>query len=120
PCTICTHPEHAEIDRQIVAGTPYRFISSRFGIKVAALSRHKCDHLAPLLAGAAGRAAHLAAAEAHGDAILARQAGQRAAETGRALDLLAPLRQCVERLALLFDACDRWLRDPANLDRYEV
>lgn len=44
-CTICGHPERAEIDRSLVEGAAYRYIASRFDTSTAALQRHKADHL---------------------------------------------------------------------------
>ena len=36
------------------------------------------------------------------------------------MDLLAELAECVKRVHLLSDACDRWLRDPDDPTRYDV
>ena len=51
-CTICTHADRAEIDRTLVASSPYRYIAGRFGTSVTALARHKADHLPAALAKA--------------------------------------------------------------------
>ncbi|SCL75743.1 hypothetical protein L21_1655 [Methanoculleus chikugoensis] len=40
-CTICTHPQRAEIDQAIVSGEKYRSISQRFDVSEAAIGRHK-------------------------------------------------------------------------------
>jgi len=44
-CTICSHPERAEIDRLLVEGTAYRELTKRFGNSRAALSRHRNGHI---------------------------------------------------------------------------
>lgn len=48
-CTLCTHPQRAEIDPELVNGTSLRNIAQRFGTSATALHRHK-KHLAPALA----------------------------------------------------------------------
>src|SRR5687768_16826632 len=62
-----------------------------------ALWRHRDDHLPAALLKA-----HDAAALASADA------------------LMAELRRCLGRVNLLFDACDRWLRDPEHPEQYDV
>ncbi len=44
-CTVCAHPGREAIDRTLVAGEPFRNIAERFSVSVAALHRHKADHL---------------------------------------------------------------------------
>ena len=54
-CTVCAHPQRGEIDRLLVGGTAlYRNIAERFGLSVAALFRHRTDHLPAALVQAAG------------------------------------------------------------------
>jgi hypothetical protein len=55
-CTICQHPERAEIDKALASGESYRGISrTYFGSAKAedALSRHKAEHLPATVAKAA-------------------------------------------------------------------
>ena len=59
--------------------------------------RHKADHIPAILAQARD-----AAEIAHGDSVLDE------------------LRRCAERLHLLFDACDAWLRDADDPQRYDI
>jgi len=40
-CKPCFHPKRDQIDRQIVAGTPYRTIAASTGLSLGSLSRHK-------------------------------------------------------------------------------
>jgi len=96
-CTICTHPECEAINRALLAGEPFRYVSVRFGTSPAALVRHKADHIP----------AHLAKAE-------------EAKEAAQADSLTADLKRIMARINLLFDACDRWLRDPANPEQYDI
>lgn len=48
-CTLCNHPQRADIDRELLAGTPYRNIAERYGTSVAAIARHK-PHIAQSIA----------------------------------------------------------------------
>lgn len=48
-CSICTHDSSAEIDKQLVAGVPYRQIATRYGVTVTSLFRHRGAHLSPAL-----------------------------------------------------------------------
>lgn len=43
-CTICSHPQHAEIDKAIVARTPLRTIADRYKVAKTNLLRHT-EHL---------------------------------------------------------------------------
>lgn len=96
-CTICAHPQRTSIDHALVAGEPYRAIARRFAASPDAVLRHKTTHLPA-------------------DLLKAREGDQ---ET-RALDTMAELRRCLERTNLLFDACDRWLRDADDPSRYDL
>lgn len=51
-CTICTHAQREAINAALVANEPYRNVSVRFGTSVAALQRHKADHMPIALAKA--------------------------------------------------------------------
>jgi len=44
-CSICIHPQRAEIDKALVAGEPLRDIAGRCPVSRSALHRHKQDHL---------------------------------------------------------------------------
>ncbi|MDP9359694.1 MAG: hypothetical protein M3R02_31305 [Chloroflexota bacterium] len=96
-CTVCAHPQRASIDHALVAGEPYRAIARRFAASPDAVLRHKTAHLPA-------------------DLVRAREAE----EETRALDTMAELRRCLERSNLLFDACDRWLRDADDPSRYDL
>jgi hypothetical protein len=96
-CTICVHPERAAIDKALVGGEPFRHIAARFDTSTAALQRHKAEHLPATLVQA-----------------------KAAQETSDAVDVMAELQRCFARVNLLFDACDRWLRDADDPTRYDV
>jgi uncharacterized protein (DUF1501 family) len=49
-CTICNHDSVAEIDRELIAGVPYRDIAERHGVGRMAVSRHREAHLSEALA----------------------------------------------------------------------
>src|SRR5690242_4575984 len=44
-CTICRHEQRQAIDEALIAGTAFRNIAERFGTSLAALHRHKQEHL---------------------------------------------------------------------------
>lgn len=44
-CTVCRHPDRAAIDRELVAGSPFRDIAGRHGLTKSAVARHKAEHL---------------------------------------------------------------------------
>lgn len=97
-CTVCAHPDSESIDRELVAGeSSFRNIAERFSVSVAALHRHKADHVPQSL----------------------RRAQELRDEAGD-IDVMVELERCFERVNLLFDACDRWLRDPADPSRYDI
>lgn len=49
PCTICIHDDRDAIDESLVSGKPFRPIAERFSVSVAALSRHRSDHVSAAL-----------------------------------------------------------------------
>jgi hypothetical protein len=48
------------------------------------------------------------------------KAAKAAAETADGLEVMDELRRCFERVNLLFNACDRWLRDADDPTRYDI
>lgn len=55
-CSVCTHPNRADIDRALVNGSAYRDVAGRFGLSKSAVARHQAEHLpAALVQGAAAR-----------------------------------------------------------------
>ncbi len=118
PCTICTHPEREAIDKALVASESYRNVSVRFGTSVASLQRHKAEHIPVLLATARQRQGEASAA--HGQHLVDQAGEQDAREQAHALDVMEELQRCFNRVNLLFDACDRYLRDPDNPAQYDI
>lgn len=97
-CAICVHKDRAGVERALMDGSlPLRTIAVQFGTNKTTLLRHRDNHLPP--------------------AITSQQ--QAAAEV-RALDVVGEIRRLLCRINLLFDACDRWLRDPENPDQYSI
>jgi hypothetical protein len=75
-----------------------RALVARYGtLGRMSLQRHRKDHLPALLAKA--------------------YEAEQSADADR---LKAELERCFERVNLLFDACDRWLRDPTDPTRYDI
>ncbi|MCD6417829.1 hypothetical protein J7M00_03490 [bacterium] len=105
-CTVCAHPERAEIDQAIVDGVPYRAIACRYGVGREAVRRHAKNHLPRTLVKA-----HEAAEVARADDLLARarEYEARAVELlkkaeeendyGTALRGIREARACLELLA---------------------
>lgn len=105
-CTVCTHPDIDAINREIVAGElSARLIAANRGISSDSVTRHRL---------------HLRLTLPQARAVSAVQAAEVAAEAASALNVTDELRRCFARVNLLFDACDRWLRDPDDPSRYEL
>jgi hypothetical protein len=45
-CTVCNHPNRANIEAAIVAGTPNRDIACQFNVGRMAVQRHAAEHIA--------------------------------------------------------------------------
>ena len=127
PCSICQHPRREGIDKGLVAGGSYRSIAQRFGASPDAVMRHKRDHLPLVLAAAAvpqhpdpGGAKRGAVPQQHAEALVAQQATQEARRQAHAVDVMAEIGRLFHRMNKLFDACDRWLTDPDDPDRYDI
>lgn len=95
-CTVCTNLELVAINTALLNNEPLRDIARQWRVSKDAVARHK-DHIP----------AHLAKAEA-------------AKEMAQADSLTAELKRIAARINLLFDACDRWLRDPENPEQYDI
>jgi hypothetical protein len=96
-CTVCTHAERKAIDAAIVGGASAAKVAALYRVSDDAVTRHKASHLPKNLTKAKG-----------------------ARDIADADDLLRELRADIERVRLLSDACDRWLRDPEDPARYDV
>jgi hypothetical protein len=96
-CTVCTHAQRRAIDQALIQRRPFRDIARQFGLSKDAAVRHHDEHLPALLVRAQG-----------------------AKDAASADTLMLELRQCMERVNLLYDACDRWLRDPDDPTRYDI
>ena len=97
-CTICEHPQVEAINKALVEGMSLSEIVSLFpGITKSALHRHKESHLPTTLSKA-----------------------KEAQQIVQGDTVMTELKQCFERVSLLFDACDRWLRDADDPSRYDL
>jgi hypothetical protein len=86
-CTICHHPDRAEIEKAMVQSEPVRDIAARFGTSASAVQRHKTSHLAAQLAKAYESDLVTPATE------LAREAeAHKARDLGHAIDVAVQLR----------------------------
>ncbi len=57
-CSVCTHPERAEIDRALIAGSgSNRRIAAQYALNESAIRAHKANHLKVRLLKAADREA---------------------------------------------------------------
>lgn len=96
-CTICDSEQREEIEKAIVRSDSFRTIASRFDVSRAALQRHAQSHLPTAIV----------------------KAEEVRAEV-RSIDIMKELQRCLNRVNLVFDACDRWLRDPDDPGRYDI
>jgi hypothetical protein len=53
-CTVCAHPQRAEIDSALVAGGAIRAIARQYSLGRDSIARHQSDHLPAALALAQG------------------------------------------------------------------
>lgn len=86
-CSICRHPERADIDAVLLAGEPFRHIAARTGTSTTALQRHR-SHIPVALADAVTDARRVATVVA-GDTLLDQVAQLR----DEARDLMALARR---------------------------
>jgi hypothetical protein len=96
-CTVCAHPEREAIDLALVNGEPMRAIAGRYDVARTSLQRHQEAHLP--------------------EALLKADESKAVAHS---IDIMGELQECIARVSLLSDACDRWLRDPDDPTRYDV
>ncbi len=114
-CTICGHAEREAIDRALVRGEGLRALAERYGTSHVALFRHKRAHIPAELARVADAGRLAAATALAGEVALAA-----AREEAAGLNVLAELGATFRRVNKLFDACDRWLADPDDPERYDL
>ena len=103
PCTICSDEGRDEIDLALASGEPVRQVASKWLVSRSALARHSESHVRPGVARV--------------QALVREQTIRQAQHD---LDVIAELQRAFDRINLLFDACDRWLRDPEDPTRYDV
>lgn len=101
-CSVCAHEQRDAINQALVSGESApavvaRYSTTRQPFGRMAVWRHRDEHLPALLTKA-----------------------QDAAEVAHADLLMTEIRRCMARVQLLFDACDRWLRDPEHPEQYDV
>ena len=53
-CTVCAHSERHSVDTALLSGATFRNIAAQYGLSLAALFRHRSDHLPAALVQAAG------------------------------------------------------------------
>ena len=64
-CTVCSHPNRAEIDRALVRGESFRNVAKQHSVSTTALFRHRWEHIPKLLTQA-----QAAEETAHADTLL--------------------------------------------------
>jgi len=100
PCSVCGHPERAEIDAALIHGESFRNVSKRWHVSPAAAFRHRGEHLAEQVT----KAAQMAEAEDVRQALDIVQ--QLKAINGASLQVLQSARQSGDGL-LALRAVDR-------------
>jgi hypothetical protein len=112
-CTICQHPQRADIDAALVNGDMFRVLSRRFSCSEDALRRHKAEHVP----------AHLAQAQdaqdvAQADTLLAQvrtlqrraldilDKAENAGDLKAATSAIREARECLALLAKLMGELD--------------
>jgi transposase len=92
---IGTHPQKDAIEKAIIDGISYRKIRQQFGVSETSVCRYIEKYLLPRMSAA-----------------LKRQ------EEREGLSLLQRVEKIIERLQKMYDACDEYLRDPDNSEKY--
>lgn len=96
--TIDKHPRKEEIIKDLVEGKPYREIAAKYGVSTTALTRYRNNHIPKQVAKAEKK--------------------QERQEKKDIAWVQAQISKFLERNWMLSDACDEWLRDPRNPDKY--
>lgn len=96
-CSVCASPDREAIDKALVGGTACREVAALYRVSPDAVERHKAAHLPKMLTET-----------------------RQARDEAHALDVMEELTRCFQRVNLLFDACDRWLRDADDPTRYDI
>jgi hypothetical protein len=97
-CKVCSHRDREAIDRALVEGESAPKIAAKYRrLSDDTVRRHAENHLPARL-------------------VLATDVRASADATR----VIAQLERCLERVNLLSDACDRWLRDPDDPTRYDI
>lgn len=113
-CTICTHPQRVEIDKAIVAGESIQTIANRFPVSAQAVKRHRDSHLVDQL---------VRAAERTGGVVLpasVQTPEMQAIQETADLDVMTELKWIFHFMHKLAQACDDWLTDPTQPERYDL
>jgi len=116
-CTICAHSSRHAIDKALVAGESCASLAAIHRVSGDSIERHRAAHLPQLLMEA--RQSRDNAAQ-HAEELQGQAERQGAGERARAVDVMEELERCFQRINLLFDACDRWLRDADDPTRYDL
>lgn len=115
PCKICHHARRAEIETAIIRGDSKRTISTDFEIGLSAIYRHSNTHMINALAETEAAKVAVACAAQNQAIVAVEQARQN-----RGLTVMGELERCFDRVNLIFDACDEWLRDPLEPHKYFI
>ncbi len=118
-CSICRHAKRADIDLAIVRGTSLRDIAAQFGVSHNAVGRHKTKCVAEQIE----RAEKIV--RARQPAPVSKEAERAAvriveARDAQALDVMTELRRIFDRMNKMLAACDAWLTDVDDPDRYDI
>jgi hypothetical protein len=115
PCSVCNHPQCAEIDKALITGDSFRIVSERFGVTEASALRHKTNHLSKTVARVVKER------ERKQEALVAEVVEQteQAAER-RQIDISEQIDNLFTKANLMLDATHAWLQDPDNTDRYDL
>lgn len=120
-CTVCHHPELAAIEREMLDPTiSSDAIAAHYHLSKAATGRHRRNHFK--------RFVQRTLEERHGKMPAAPHRREIAAEVirddqrlaSRKLDIYEELQVLWHRVRMAHDACDEWLRDPENPERYDL
>ncbi len=88
-------------------------LARQIGISRHALYRHRDNHMGELL-----QRVNEVRKEAAAEAAIEVARTETRADYSRALNVMRELERCFIRTNKMFDACDKWLRDPVDPEEY--
>lgn len=119
-CSLCAHAERLQIDRELVAGLPYRDIAGRFALSKSAVERHAGEHLAAAVARGGQLRDRLSADSLVAELRVLREVTLGVLEEARAVDNHEIALKAIQRLEKQSELVGRSLGELIDRQRIET